>query len=311
MRIIQQITDFKLEDRSAVAIGKFDGMHLGHRKLLDIVLEQKSKGLLAVIFTFEPSPEEFFSGKLIKGLMSKAEKRAAFEKLGIDVLIEFPMNKETASTKPERFVTEYLVEKLNAAVIVAGTDISFGNKGAGDAALLKQMAKTNGYRTQIIDKVTLGGKVISSTLVRSSVSLGDMESVTAYMGEPYQVSGAVSHGRRLGRQLGMPTANITPPPEKLLPPSGVYYSYAWLDGVKYKAISNVGCKPTVNSDEAMNVETYFYDFDEDIYGKEITVELLFFKRPEIRFGSVDELKAQMQNDMDDGREFHNLDNLVS
>lgn len=306
MRIIQQITDFKLEDRSAVAIGKFDGMHLGHRKLLDIVLEHKSKGLLAVIFTFEPSPEEFFAGTMRKGLMSKDEKRAVFEKMGIDVLIEFPMNKETASTEPDRFITEYLVEKLNAAVVVAGTDISFGNKGAGDAALLKQMAEANRYRTQIIDKVTFEGKVISSTLVRKTVSLGDMESVTAFMGEPYQVSGVVSHGRRLGRQLGMPTANITPSPEKLLPPSGVYYSYALLDGVKYKAISNVGCKPTVNSDEVMNVETYFYDFDEDIYGKELTVELLSFKRPEMKFDGVDELKAQMQIDMNDGKEFHNI-----
>ena len=304
MRIIQQITDFKLEDRSAVAIGKFDGMHLGHRKLLDIVLEHKSKGLLAVIFTFEPAPEEFFAGTMRKGLMSKDEKRATFEKLGIDVLIEFPMNKETASTEPERFVTEYLVEKLNAAVIVAGTDISFGNKGAGDAALLKQMAEANNYRTQIIDKVTFEGKVISSTLVRKTVSLGDMESVTSFMGEPYQVSGVVLHGRRLGRQLGMPTANITPSPEKLLPPAGVYYSYAWLDGLKYETISNVGCKPTVNSDKVMNVETYFYDFDEDIYGKEITVELLSFKRPEMKFDGVDELKAQMQKDMNDGREFH-------
>ena len=303
MRIIQGTTDFKLENRSAVAIGKFDGMHLGHQKLLNKVLEQKDMGLLSVIFTFDPAPEAFFRGRLLQGLMTKEEKRLAFDKLGIDVLIEFPMNMETAATEPERFVTEYLIGKLGAAVIVAGTDISFGNKGAGDAELLKRMAKSNGYYAEIIDKVTFEGQEISSTLIRDTVRRGDMESVTLLMGEPYQISGIISHGRRFGRTLGMPTANLIPSEEKLLPPSGVYYSYAWLEGVKYKAISNIGCKPTVTDDKIMGVETYVYDFDDAIYGKELIVELLSFKRPEMKFTSVEALKAQMQKDISEGRRY--------
>lgn len=305
MRIIQGTTDFRLENRSAVAIGKFDGMHLGHQKLLDKVLEQKQKnGILSVIFTFEPSPEAFFTGSEVKGLMTREEKRLVFEKLGIDVLIEFPMNEETAATEPERFVTEYLVEKLNAAVIVAGTDISFGCKGEGDAALLKRMAQISGYHADIIDKVTFEGREISSTFIRETVRHGDMESVTLLMGGSYQISGVVSHGMGLAKRMGMPTANIIPETEKLLPPAGVYYSYAWLDGARYKAISNVGCKPTVNNDEVMGVETYLYDFDEAVYGKGITVELLRFKRPELKFDSVEALRAQMQMDISDGRKFH-------
>lgn len=303
MRIIQGTTDFKLENRSAVAIGKFDGMHLGHRKLINGVLEQKKNGILTVIFTFEPSPEAFFAGRPLKGLMTKEEKRLAFEKLGIDVLIEFPMNKDTAATEPERFVTEYLVGKLNAAVIAAGTDISFGSKGAGDADLLKQMSKIHGYHAEIIDKVTFEGREISSTFIRESLVRGDIESVTLLLGEPYQISGTVLHGRHLGRELGMPTANLIPSDEKLLPPSGVYYSYAWIEGVRYKAVSNIGCKPTVTDDKVMGVESYLYDFDDDIYGKELTVELLGFKRPEMKFDSVEDLKAQMQKDISEGRAF--------
>ncbi|MCH5250632.1 MAG: bifunctional riboflavin kinase/FAD synthetase [Lachnospiraceae bacterium] len=303
MRIIQGTTDFKLENKSAVAIGKFDGMHLGHQKLLNKVLEQKNNGLISVIFTFDPAPEAFFRGRLLQGLMTKEEKRFAFDKLGIDVLIEFPMNKETAATEPERFVTEYLTGKLGAAVIVAGTDISFGNKGAGDAELLKRMAKSNGYHAEIIDKVTFEGQEISSTLIRDTVRRGDMESVTLLMGEPYQISGIVSHGRRFGRTIGMPTANLIPSGEKLLPPSGVYYSYAWVEGVRYKAISNVGCKPTVTDDKIMGVETYFYDFDDVIYGKELTVELLSFKRPEMKFENLEALKSQMQKDISEGRRY--------
>lgn len=304
MRIVQGTTEFRLEKESAVAIGKFDGMHLGHQKLLSGVLAQKKNGLLSVIFTFDPSPEAFFTGKEVKGLMSREEKRLAFENMGIDVLIEFPMNAETAATEPERFVTEYLAGKLRAKVIVAGTDISFGNKGAGDAGLLERMSKINGYKAEIIDKVTFEGKEISSTLVREAVSYGDMESVTALMGEPYRINGVVSHGRGLGRQLGMPTANIIPSAEKLLPPAGVYYSYAWLDGVRRRGVSNVGCKPTVTDDETMVVETYLFGFDEDIYGKGLSVELLAFKRPEMKFSGVEALKAQMQTDIEDGRRFH-------
>ena len=155
MQIIHGTTEFELPHKSAIAIGKFDGIHLGHRKLIDNILEQKNNGCLAVVFTFDPSPAVFFSGKEAKELMTAHEKRAAFERMGIDVLIEFPLNEETAATQPERFVTEYLIKKLKASVIVAGTDISFGDKGTGNAELLCEMAPDGGYLAQIIDKVTV------------------------------------------------------------------------------------------------------------------------------------------------------------
>ncbi|MDE6748450.1 MAG: adenylyltransferase/cytidyltransferase family protein, partial [Lachnospiraceae bacterium] len=193
MQIIHGTTEFELPHKSAIAIGKFDGIHLGHKKLIANILEQKKNGCLAVVFTFDPSPEAFFSGKEAKELMTAPEKRAAFERMGIDVLIEFPLNEETAATQPERFVTEYLIEKLKASVIVAGTDISFGDKGAGNAELLRKMASCGGYFAQIIDKVTFEGNEISSTLIREAVSRGDMEKVAALLGTPYSINLSLIH----------------------------------------------------------------------------------------------------------------------
>ncbi|MCM1264436.1 MAG: bifunctional riboflavin kinase/FAD synthetase, partial [Butyrivibrio sp.] len=294
--------------KSAVAIGKFDGIHLGHRKLIDNMLEQKKNGCLAVVFTFEPSPEKFFRGKEAKELMTIEEKRTAFERLGIDVLIEFPLNKETAAIAPERFITEYLIGKLKATVVVAGTDISFGNKGAGNAGLLREMAQEEGFFAQIIDKVTWNGEEISSTLIREAVRNGDMEKASALLGAPYRICGEVVNGRRFGRKLGMPTVNQQPSADKLLPPNGVYYSYVWLDNVCYRSVSNVGCKPTVSEERLMGVETYIYDFDSDIYGRKIEVELLRFKRAEIEFASTEALKEQMRKDIDEGMAFHHTFN---
>lgn len=306
MQIIQGTTDFSLSRKSVVTIGKFDGIHQGHQKLFGRVLAQKEKGLPAVIFTFNPAPEAFFSGKEIQELMSREEKLAAFEEMGIDVLIEFPLNKETAATGPVHFVREYLTNKLKAAVIIAGTDISFGNKGAGNAALLREMAKECGYRVEIIDKVRIDGEEVSSTLIRQNVRKGDMKKAALLLGSPYSVRGVVAHGRQLGRKLGMPTVNLLPSREKLLPPNGVYYSRVWFRQRGYPAISNVGYKPTVSNARIIGVETYLYDFTEEIYGSEITVELLEHKRAEMKFDGVSSLKEQMQKDIAEGAAYHGV-----
>lgn len=306
MRIIEGTCEFTLPHRSAVAIGKFDGIHLGHQKLLQKITEQKKNGIQAVVFTFSPTPEAFFGGKAVKELMTVEEKRAAFESMGIDVLIEFPLNKETAATEPSYFVEEYLARRLQAAVIAAGADLSFGSRGAGDAALLQRLAKDYGYRVEIIEKVKYAGEEVSSTLIREAVGCGGMEKAAALLGSPYRISGTVSHGRQLGRKMGMPTVNILPQEEKLLPPNGVYYSNAWLEGKSYPAISNIGKKPTVSDESVTGVETYLYGFEGDAYGRQIDVELLGFKRAEMKFDSVESLKKQMRRDIEEGAAFHGI-----
>lgn len=306
MQIIQGTTEFEIEGKSAVSIGKFDGIHLGHQKLLKKVLEQKEQGYKAVVFTFDPLPSALF-GKTGEGeLMTKQEKRVTFEEAGIDVLVEFPMSKETAAILPEDFVTDILVNRLGAGYIVAGTDVSFGAAGAGNHMLLNAMSKRLGYEVRIIDKVCFNGREVSSTYIREEVAAGRMENVTQLLGAPYSISGEVVHGNRLGRTLGMPTVNLLPLKSKLLPPNGVYYSKVLLGKELYLGITNIGYKPTVSEENQLGVETYIYDFDEEIYGENITVSLISFKRPEMRFDGKDALKKQMLKDIAEGKIFHGI-----
>lgn len=304
MQIIHGTTDFTLEEKSAVAIGKFDGIHQGHQKLLNCILEQKEQGLKAVVFTFDPPPAVLFGNASGKELMTRDEKRTAFSAMGIDVLIEFPLTYKTAAMEPQDFIEEILVSRMRAAYIAAGTDVSFGAKGAGNCMLLKSMGPHCGYELQLIDKVCYNGREISSTYVREAVEKGDMEEAEILLGSPYSVSGKVMHGKQLGRTMGMPTVNLLPERGKLLPPNGVYYSKIRLDGRIYPGITNIGYKPTVSDERQMGAETYIYDFDEEIYGKEITVMLLKFNRPERRFCGKDELKEQIMKNIAEGKAFH-------
>lgn len=301
MHLIQNTTDFMLDRPCAAAIGKFDGIHRGHQKLLDDILKEKKNGLLTAVFTFDPPPAVFFGRAESKGLTTREEKRRIFERLGIDVLIEFPLTKESAAMSPEHFLEEILIKRMKAAYVAAGKDVSFGDQGRGDRKLLLAYGKRAGFHVEIIDKICENGKEISSSLIRQELEKGNMDRVTELIGFPYSVTGTVVHGKRLGRTLGMPTVNLLPPKDKLLPPNGVYFSNVSYQGGHYRSISNIGCKPTVSDEKVLGVETYLYDFAEDIYGKEITVKLLGFKRPEMRFDSVEKLREQMQRDIAEGR----------
>lgn len=304
MKIIQGSLDFELNKDTAVAIGKFDGMHLGHRRLLEAVLEKKQQGLLACVLTFDPSPAVFFGLSDGYELNTKEEKRALFEKLGVDILVEFPMRNETAQMPPEIFVEDILVKRMHTKWMIAGTDVSFGDKGAGNAKLLEQLSKLYDYELVTIDKVQYEGEDISSTRIRKCLENGQIDYVTRLLGSPYSISGTVVHGKALGRKMGMPTVNILPQDNKLMPPCGVYFSEVLMEGKIYPAISNIGYKPTVNEERILGVETYLYDFDEDIYEKEICVRLLSFKRAERQFATIDDLKRQMEADIRAGKEFH-------
>lgn len=306
MQIIQGTTDFEINGKSAVSIGKFDGIHLGHQKLLHHIIKQKEQGLKAVVFTFDPPPSVFFGTADTKELMTKEEKRAAFENMGVDVLIEFPLTAKTAAISPESFIIDILMHQIHADYIAAGTDVSFGDKGLGNYLVLQSMSKNLGYELQIIDKVCLHNREVSSTYVREEVERGNMENVTKLLGMPYSVCGEVLHGNAFGRTIGMPTVNLLLPENKLLPPNGVYYSEVYLGNKKYFGITNIGYKPTVSDKNQMGVETYIYDFNKEVYGEKIIVHLLSFKRSEIKFNGKDNLKKQIMADMKDGYIYHNL-----
>ena len=301
MKIITRLDELNIEDKTALAMGKFDGIHLGHKKLLNMILDQRQDGLKATVFTFEPSPEEFFVGHTVRQLFTREEKRRAFEKMGVDILVEFPLTVDTAATPPEDFVRTILVEDLKAEYIAAGTDVTYGNKGRGDQYLLRNMSKELGFELHLIDKVMLDGQEVSSTRVRNVVADGDMPMAKRLLGDDYSVSGIVEHGAHLGTTIGVPTVNVLPPDNKLLPPFGVYKSVVMVDGKIFKGMTNIGRKRTVSDSGRVGVETYIYDFNEDVYGKFIEVKLLKFMRPEMKFDGVEQLKAQIHTDIEEAR----------
>jgi len=299
MQIIKD-NNFQLNNDSALVIGKFDGIHRGHRELLDRIIEKKAHGLSAVVFTFDKSPAELFSGKIIPSLTTIDEKRRIFEYLGIDTLIEYPLTKETAAIDPTDYITKILCKQSRMKYIAAGTDLSFGHMGRGNSKLIESMSKEayrSLYEVEIVNKIIDNGEEISSSLIREVVSSGDMEKAERLIGVPYAVSGMVTHGRALGRKMGFPTVNIEIPREKLVPPFGVYFAEVSVEGEHYKGITNIGVKPTVTDSNVVFAETNIFDFDEDIYGKRITVKLLKFSRKEEKFDSIEALKKRIDIDM--------------
>ena len=297
MKIITELDKLNIREKTAVAIGKFDGIHVGHKELLSKILEKKKDGLKATVFTFDPSPEEFFVGHSVPQLFTREEKLKAFQELGVDILVMFPLNDETAATDPEEFVRRILVNELNAGFIAAGSDVSFGDKGKGDSKLLERLGKELSYELCIIDKVKIDDEEVSSTRVRNAVSDGDMDLTERLLGTKYSISGIVEHGNHLGHTIGVPTVNILPPSMKLLPPYGVYSSTVKIGKNEFKGMTNIGRKPTVSEKEKVGVETYIYDFGRDVYGEYIEVVLHSFVRPEIKFENMEQLKLQIQQDI--------------
>lgn len=282
--------------KSAVAIGKFDGIHIGHRALLQCIINKKKENMRAVVFTFSPSPEEFFRGQLLPAIDTAQEKRDNFAKMGVDILIEYPLTKESAAISPQSFMEDILFNGLNAGYVVSGRDLSFGNKGAGNADMLQAFAAEKDFVYEMIDKVCIDGNEVSSTSVREAVVKGDMEKVCRMLGRRYCVGGEVVHGKALGRTIQMPTINIIPAKEKLLPPSGVYATVTLIDGREYPGVTNIGVKPTVTDEKVVGVETHLFDFNENVYGKYVVTELVSYIRAEKRFASVEDMLTQIKAD---------------
>ncbi len=291
MIYFQGTTDFYLAGPCVVTLGKFDGVHVGHQKLFKKVKESCNPGDTSVAFVLNANTKDL--------LLTNDEQKRAMEQEGIDCLIRCPFVPEISGMAPDTFIDEILKRRLHAETVVVGTDFRFGYKRAGDAAYLQKEAQRFGLKVHVIEKEKIGGRDISSTYMREALAGGEMELLQNLMGRPYPVHGTIIHGRHLGSSLGMPTCNLIPESEKLLPPDGVYFSRSRVNGRLYHSITNIGYKPTVDG-SFRGVETYLYDCSDDLYGQAMEVELLHFKRPEKRFESVNELAEQIQNDIRDG-----------
>jgi len=301
MKYITDTLDFSLERRSAVTLGKFDGLHRGHQKLVNRIREFGKDGFETVIFTFDVTPLALL-GKGAKEMLLTPQERAQLARdLGVDCMIACPFREEIRNMEAEVFVREILAGQLRAAHLVVGEDFHFGHKRKVTPELLQELGPRYGFDVEILKKETFQGRAISSSWIREALRAGDMALVRELLGYAYEIQGPVVRGRQLGRKLGFPTINQIPDERKILPPFGVYISRIHIRGKEYKGISNLGCKPTVDGD-FVGIETYLYDCEEDLYGAQARVELLQMLRPEVRFPSVEALREQLERDIEKGRE---------
>ena len=198
MLYLSENMEFRLKN-TAVSLGKFDGVHLGHRLLIERIIKEKSRGLQAVVFTFSLHPMSLFSDKELELIDTEKEKIEKLEQLGVDVLISYPFTKETAATEPEDFVRNILVKQLDVKVIVVGSDYRFGKKRKGDVNLLQKMSEECGYELVVYDKLQIDQHIVGSTLIRTEIAMGNMEFVEKLLGEPYRIEGEVVYGKQIGR----------------------------------------------------------------------------------------------------------------
>ena len=282
-----------------IALGFFDGVHLGHGALLRRAVEEaKKRGCESAVFTFDRPPKEVITGVPCP-LINSPEDRAALVKrlYGIDEMLMVPFDDEMRTTPWDRFVTDILVGRYGAVHLVAGHDHHFGHRNQGSPELLREKCAELGLGCDIIPAVTIGGITVSSTHIRKLLEEGDVETARAFLGHPHVLTQTVGHGRQLGRTIGIPTANLVAPPHVLLPRRGVYAAKITLpDGRAFGGVTNVGVRPTVNNGQDVTVEPWILDFDGDLYGQAIRVEFFRRLRDERKFESLDALKAQIETD---------------
>jgi len=291
---------------NVVAIGNFDGVHVGHRQLLRrMLLYKKQFGGASAVLSFEPHPLQLVKGQTPLLLNTAAEKRRLILAAGIDALVKLPFDRSLMASSPQQFIEDIIIKRFAARQVVVGFNFHFGAGGVGDAGLLKQLCAEHGIDVEIIDAVSGPYGVVSSSNIRDHLLAGDMEGVRQMLGYWYEMSGEVIMGRQLGRQLGFPTANFLPPDGKALPPCGVYAACVEWQGRIYEGVANFGYKPTIKGGETQPlVEAHLFDVDLDLYGEQITVRFGNFLRPEKQFAGIQELKTQIAADSLAARRFY-------
>ena len=282
-----------------IALGFFDGVHRGHGALLRRAAEEaRRRGCTPAVFTFDRPPKEVITGIPCPLINSPEDRSGLVKRLyGIDEMLMVPFDDEMRTTPWDRFVTDILVGRYGAVHLVAGHDHHFGYKNQGSPELLREKCAELGLGCDIIPAVTLDGVTVSSTHIRKLLEEGGVETARAFLGHPHVLTQTVGHGRRLGRTIGIPTANLVAPPHVLLPKRGVYAAKVTLpDGRAFGGVTNVGIRPTVNHGQDVTVEPWILDFDGDLYGQKLRVEFFRRLREERKFDSLEALRTQIQCD---------------
>lgn len=294
-----------MKQKHVIALGFFDGVHLGHQALLtECVRLARQLGCKAGAVTFDTHPQTLTTGAAPEMINTKEDRDRLLKAYGVDSVIHLPFD-ERLRTMPWHHFLMMLGEKYGAIGFVCGDDFRFGYKGQGNAALLAEYCETEGHPYAVVPEQTMNGIRVSSTHIRSLIESGQMEQANRFLGHRHILTGHVVPGRSLGHRLGFPTANVLLPEGVVCPKHGVYACRVGIGGVSRIAVTNVGSRPTVEGHQ-IRTESWVLDFDGDLYGKEITLEFCAFLRPEQRFESLDALKAAVLADAEKTRQYFEI-----
>ncbi len=293
---------------SAVGLGNFDGLHIGHMALVSTLIDEaRLNGLESVIYTFTMHPENIIRKKLFTPLLTSVSKKIEIlSKTALDYIIFDEFDESYSRMEPETFVKEILVEGLGAKIVVAGFNYRFGYKGQGDVELLKRLGEKLGFKVVIISPIMIDKQIVSSTLIREYISKGNMEKVHALLGRHFSITGEVLTGKHIGRKIGFPTANLQPERYLIMPRPGVYITKTLYNGEFYNSLTNIGFNPTFGGVERISAETHIIDFDKDIYASNIEVFFIKKLRNEKKFKNASELTEQIKCDIKQVKEYFGI-----
>jgi riboflavin kinase/FMN adenylyltransferase len=293
---------------SAVTIGVFDGVHRGHQHLVASLCERgKAEGLAAVALTFNPHPRTVLRpGSAVTYLTSLEERVELLQALGLDAVGVLAFTSELAQLSPRDFLA-LLVDELQMRLLMVGPDFAMGRNRSGTIGVMRQVGEELGFRVEVAPLLAEDGEKVGSSSVRQALSQGNVALVTRLLGRPFSLRGPVITGDRRGRKLGFPTANIAIGLDRALPEYGIYVTRAYVRETVNESCTSIGIRPTFDADPRPTVETFIIDFDEDIYGQEMRIELLARLRGELKFESVDDLVAQMHHDVEETRAYFRND----
>lgn len=298
MKIFRSIEDYNLNQRTILTIGTFDGVHEGHKKILNkLISSSKKKNLSSVVLTFFPHPRIILNKyNEVKMIDTLDEKIKAFEKLGIENLIIHPFDKSFSLLSADQFIKDYLIEKLKINHIIIGYDHRFGKGREASVDDLKKYGESFDFIVEEIKAHEVESIAVSSTKIRDSINSGELDKSVKFLGRFFKLTGKVVKGDGLGKQINYPTANIYVEENyKIIPKDGVYFIKTLIDDNEFHGMMNIGHRPTIGENKK-SIEVHLFDFDNDIYDKTISVDVLLKIRDEIKFSSIEALKEQLKKD---------------
>lgn len=300
MLVVRNSPDFRIEVPTVVTIGTFDGVHLGHQKILNRLAEIKAQtGLRTLVLTFDPHPRKllFPAQKDLKLLTSIPERLERLRQMDVDVTVVYPFNQSFAETDSAYYIEKVLLQQLQVKYLVIGHDHRFGRNRSGNFAILQDYANRGHFQLEEIPAQDLDQIAISSSKIRKALEEGNLEQANRFLGHPFFITGLVVKGKQLGRQLGYPTANLLlQDPEKIVPAKGVYFVEVLLQNKSHYGMMSVGVNPTTDHDQGLKLEVHVFDFEGDLYNRHLTVKFLKQLRQEERFNSLQDLQEQLKRD---------------